>query len=57
MTDLTHRDNAHPVIAMNNPPEHIVLLSLLTLSLVRVAHRLRGAALVQRRGLVRRTAA
>ena len=33
---------------MINPPEDIALLSLPLLSLVRVAHRLRGAALVQR---------
>lgn len=48
MTVPACRDNTRPVIAMINPPEHIALLSLLLLSLVRVAHRLRGAALVQR---------
>ncbi|WP_327327066.1 hypothetical protein OG735_34610 [Streptomyces sp. NBC_01210] len=47
MTDLPNRDNTRPVIAMISPPEHIALLSLPMLSLVRVAHRLRGAALVQ----------
>ncbi|WP_406175088.1 hypothetical protein [Streptomyces sp. NBC_00996] len=45
MTDLPYRDNTRPVIAMIGPPEHIALLSLPMLSLMRVAHRLRGAAL------------
>ncbi|MER5669122.1 hypothetical protein [Streptomyces mirabilis] len=45
MTDLPYRDNTRPVIAMISPPEHIALLSLPMLSLMRVAHRLRGAAL------------
>ncbi|MFD9223513.1 hypothetical protein ACFWDI_26735 [Streptomyces sp. NPDC060064] len=45
MTDLPYRDNTRPVIAMIGPPEHIGLLSLPVLSLMRVAHRLRGAAL------------
>ncbi|MER6153772.1 hypothetical protein, partial [Streptomyces hirsutus] len=41
------RDNTRPVIAMINPPEHIALLSPCW-SLVRVARRLRGAALLRR---------
>ncbi|MCX4420267.1 hypothetical protein [Streptomyces mirabilis] len=45
MTDLPYRDITRPVIAMIDPPEHIALLSLPMLSLMRVAHRLRGAAL------------
>ncbi|MET7884657.1 hypothetical protein [Streptomyces avermitilis] len=45
MTDLSYRDNTRPVIAMSSPPKHIALLSLPMLSLMRAAHRLRGAAL------------
>ncbi|MEU4493278.1 hypothetical protein AB0F96_07395 [Streptomyces sp. NPDC023998] len=44
MTDLPYRDNTRPVIAMISPPEHIALLSLPMPGLVRVAHRLSGAA-------------
>ncbi|MEU1456694.1 hypothetical protein [Streptomyces avermitilis] len=45
MTDLSYRDNTRPVIAKSSPPKHIALLSLPMLSLMRAAHRLRGAAL------------
>ncbi|MGW5433010.1 hypothetical protein ACWET9_38380 [Streptomyces sp. NPDC004059] len=45
MTDRPYLDCARPVIAMIGPPEHIALLSLPMLSLMRAAHRLRGAAL------------
>ncbi|WP_425245547.1 hypothetical protein [Streptomyces sp. NEAU-NA10] len=45
MTDLAYLDCTRPVIAMIGPPEHIALLSLPMLSLMRAAHRLRGAAL------------
>ncbi|GAA1044701.1 hypothetical protein [Streptomyces murinus] len=45
MTDLPYLDCTRPVIAMIGPPEHIALLSLPMLSLMRAAHRLRGAAL------------
>jgi hypothetical protein len=45
VTDLPNRDSTRPVIAMISPPEHIALLSLPMLSLMGVAHRLRGAAL------------
>ncbi|MFH9938128.1 hypothetical protein ACH4OT_02185 [Streptomyces murinus] len=45
MTDLPYLDRTRPVIAMIGPPEHIALLSLPMLSLMRAAHRLRGAAL------------
>ncbi|MFD4549536.1 hypothetical protein [Streptomyces sp. NPDC058466] len=44
MTDLPYRDNT-PVIAMISSLKHIALLSLPMLSLMRAAHRLRGAAL------------
>ncbi|MFF7140560.1 hypothetical protein ACFZB5_04880 [Streptomyces nodosus] len=45
MTDLPCQANTRPVIAMIGLPERIALLSLPMLSLMRVAHRLRGAAL------------
>ncbi|MEU0398597.1 hypothetical protein ABZ208_38890 [Streptomyces sp. NPDC006208] len=57
MTDLPYRDDTRPVIAMINPLEHIALLSLPMLGLVRVAHRLRERPWFSGRGRVRRTAA
>jgi hypothetical protein len=45
VTDLPYLDCTRLVIAMISPPEHIALLSLSMLSLMRAAHRLGGAAL------------
>lgn len=43
MTDLPYLDCIRPVIAMIGPPEHIALLSLPMLSLMRAAHPADGS--------------
>lgn len=45
LTDLPYRDRARPVVAMLSPPDRIGLLSLPSLGLFRVPHRVRDALL------------